>query len=418
MGLANLNILVSAGEVSGDLYAGQIIKALKEKTSAENIDLKVWGMGGEKLAKRNAEIIQDSSNLGIIGGIEIVKNLLFFKNLLDKFAEEIKLRQPDIALLIDYPGFNLRLCEIIRQNAPNCRIIYFVAPQVWAWGQSRIKKLPGLIDRLLVILPFEEELHKKAGSSVKYVGNPSAYYMNHLKDFDKTEIFDYFKLDPKKATIGIFPGSRNREIDFMLPIFLETAKILKAAREDIQFILVKSSNIKEEKFQKIFKKYNISQDMFISITGKSHFILKSIDLAWLTSGTVTLECACAGTPLILGYKEFPPFWKIFELISKVKNIGLPNIVAEEKVCPELLQEDCIPENWLNLTERFLSSREQWQNMKNELYEKIYLKLQPDLNPFENVSEEILKAYKLNMLCEKNKKYIQKRAEENSKQKSR
>jgi len=412
-----LKLFISSGEVSGDLYGSEIIKSLQDSYQNFNgIDeLEIFAMGGQKIKATGVEIIQDSTEMGIIGIIDILKKLFFFINLEIRILKELINRRPDVAVLIDYPGFHMRLAAKIKKYLPDCKILKFVAPQVWAWNESRIHKLPDLFDRLLVILPFEEELHKKAGSHAVYIGNPSAWYMKDLKlAEDKNNLLSDLGLDPKKKIIGIFPGSRNREIDLMLPVFLESGKLLLEKKSEVQFVLVQANSIKLEKIKNILKKQKFPIDAIrIADSEYNQLVMKLSDILWLTSGTVTMEAACAGTPSILGYKELKLFWKFFEFIKKTKFIGLPNIVAQEEIFPELLQDNCIPENWAELTSLWLNNPDILKQKRNHVREKVFEQLQPKLNPFKNTANEIFMNYRVSKLSKESAEKIKEIARKNS-----
>lgn len=410
-----LNLFICTGEVSADKYASNILDELYELTAESNLRFNIWGMGGKYLAKHeDVEIIQDSSKLGIIGLVDIIKNLYFFYQLEKRIKEELLKRKPNVALFIDYPGLNLRLAEFIKKEMPYCKVIYFIAPQVWAWNKKRIHKLPKLIDRLLTILPFEEELHKQHGTSAQYVGNPSMFTASQLDEVDPVKVREHYQLSQDKKLIGIFPGSRKREIQLMLPVLLQSAKLLAEQADNVQFVLVRASSIAQETIDKYFEKYNISQELIKVVEPDSNYIMqKTIDIAWLTSGTVTLECACMGVPLILGYKEIAIGWKLYEKIRHIEYIGLPNIIAGKLIYPELLQENNIPENWVNKTKQWLEDEELYSKQKELIKEHVINKLQEGKNPFEEVAKELIYANKMSHLESYNKMYMAERAQENS-----
>lgn len=412
-----VNLFVSAGEASGDKYGAEIINELKNKLKGKPQILSAWGMGGKDMKAAGVELLQDSSELGIIGVADLLKNLFFFVSLEKKIINEIKLRKPNVALLIDYPGFNLRIAKAIKKECPNCKVIFFVAPQVWAWNKKRINEIPNIIDRLLVILPFEEEMHLKAGTSTRFVGNPSYWYMKQIENFDRDEILLPCGIDrdanPNQRVIGIFPGSRNREIDFMLPVFLKAVMLLKRELPETEFVLVRAKTIKFDRIKNHFKRLRVPKDLIKILEPEaSHYMLRAVDIAWLTSGTVTLEAACAETPLMLGYKENPAFWMGYLFFRNISRIGLPNIIANEDVCPELLQDDCKPENWANLTRDWIERR-QLPAIKAELVQKVKEPIGFHGNPFENVASEVLLMHKINVLSKENQQHMRKRAEQNS-----
>lgn len=414
----SLNLFICTGEVSADKYASYILDELHEQNTG--LKFNVWGMGGKYLAQHSeVDIIQDSSELGIIGLVDIIKNIYFFYKLEQRIKEELLKRKPNVALFIDYPGLNLRLAEFIKKEMSYCKVVFFIAPQVWAWNKKRIHKIPKIIDRLLTILPFEEGLHKKHGTSAKYVGNPSMYTVSQLEEIDLVKARDHYNLAQDKKLIGIFPGSRKREIQLMLPVFLEAAKLLSKQQDNIQFVLVRASSIKQETIDKYFEKYNIPKDLITVIEPDNNYIVqKIIDIAWLTSGTVTLECACVGVPLILGYKEIALGWKLYEKIRHIEYIGLPNIIADKLICPELLQDNNIPENWVTKTQEWLESEELYNKQKELLQEHVIDKLEANRNPFLEVAQEIIYTNKMSHLESYNKMYMAERAQENSIQSSK
>jgi lipid-A-disaccharide synthase len=409
---------MSAGESSGDAHGAEVVHYL-HKIAPPDLRLTVWGMGGPRLREAAVDLIQDSSDLGVIGVADVLKKLPFFLNLEKRLLEEIKKRRPDVALLIDYPGLNLRLAAAIKKELPFCKVVFYVAPQVWAWNPGRLKKLPSLVDRLLVILPFEENLHKNAGTSCRFVGNPSAWSLANTPDFDRMSFLNELGLEADKPLVGIFPGSRNREIDFMLPVFLQAAKELKALWPDVQFVLVRANTISQEKLAQHFQKAEVNPNLIrVETSEKNYHLLKSIDVAWLTSGTVTLEAACAATPLILGYKENPFFFKGYLLLRQIDKIGLPNIISGEDLCPELLQEDCTPEKWVELTKTWLTSPETLRGISETLHKKITVPLQPGADPAITVAHEILMINQLNHLKLENEIHKKEQAHQNSQKTSR
>ncbi len=412
--IKNLNLFISAGESSGDAHGAEVVHSLKE-IAAPDLNMQMWGMGGPKLKEAQVELVQDSSSMGIIGIADVIKQLPQLWQVEKNLIAEIKARSPNVALLIDYPGMNLRLASAIKKAVPSCKVVFYVSPQVWAWNPGRLKTIPLLVDRLLTILPFEEQLHREAGTSARYVGNPSAWSLNHLYDVDKDQVIRACGLNPNQPVIGVFPGSRNREIDFMLPIFLQAAKQLKKQKPEVQFLMVRANTITEEKFAQAFREADIDKDLIkVETSEKNHYILKSVDIAWLTSGTVTLEAACAETPLILGYKENPIFFKGYTFLRLIDKIGLPNIIANEFVSPELLQDDCNPEKWVEITKDWLETPGKLEAVRKNLHEKVVIPMQTNVNPSLNVAHEILMIHQINCTSRDNQIHMREQAHSNSK----
>lgn len=415
MNLSKIRVFVSAGEVSGDKYASYILDSCKELIKDKELTLEAWGMGGSYL-KNHMEIIQDSTNMGIVGIVNIIKHLPFFWQLENKLKKLLLERQPDIALLVDYPGLNLRLAKFIRKHIPHCKITYFVAPQVWAWNKKRINLLPKIIDRLLVILPFEEKLHKDAGTSARYVGNPSAYILQSRPPIDKNSLYEKYNLDKNKKTIAIFPGSRNKEIKCMLPMFLQAAQDLIKLHDSVQFVMVQAPSIQDKIIKTYFDKHKIPKDLIKVLPSSENYNAMEIsDIGWLKSGTNTLECACTKTPLILGYKGSFLNWILYLILRRINYIGLPNIIANDKICPELLQNDCISKNWVDITNQWLSKPEILKEQSNKIQKQVLEKLNSQSSsPFQEVAKEIIHIAQANYMSLMNKSYVRERAPDETK----
>gem|GEM_PF-427266 len=395
-----LNIFISAGESSGDLHGAEIVKLLKENPNLKKQKIKIWGIGLKNLKKQGVQIIQDMSNLGIIGISGLLKNLFFFLRLEKKIIKQIKETKPDLAILIDYPGLNLRLAEKIKKSLSSCKVLFYSAPQVWAWNSKRKYKMAKIIDRLYPILPFEEEIHRQAGTKTLYLGNPSCHqaYL-HSKTFKRKNFLDSIKLDSRKTIIALCPGSRKRTCDFTLPVLLEAAKSIYERYSQTQFLLIRASSIEEKQLRSYFNKAEIKSDSkFIKIIDyQNNFdALASSLIVWTVSGTVSLETACLGTPMILGNLEsnfqawfFKTFIKInVPGLKNSKLIGLPNLVAGEQITPELFQEEFNITNFVEITSKWLSQPKTLEEIKEKFKEKVVKKLNPELNPAQGIVNDL------------------------------
>ena len=277
---------------------------------------------------------------------------------------------------------------------------------------ARINKLPKILDRLLCILPFEEELHNKAGTSTKYIGNPSMWLMSQTQDIDKFKAYEHLGLDIDRPVVGIFPGSRSREIDFMMPVYTQAIQESHEINANIQFILVKSHSIDSQQITK----YISGENIIITSQDSSYLVQLCADIVWAKSGTNSLESCCAGTPTIIGYKEWKIFWKVFEYIRYkeiTKYIGLPNIIAGYEICPELTQDKCTPENYIKITQSWLNNPDKLKSKKQELKDKLINKLTSSQEPFYQVAKEIIYTNQVAHSSIINKIYISERAKENS-----
>lgn len=395
--MKKLKLFVCAGESSGDLHAAHIIECLHKQLPSD-IDLEAWGMGGKNLQAQKIELIQDSTNLGVIGIAEILKKLFFFIGLEQRLIQEIKKRKPDFALLVDYPGLNLRLAKKIKEVLPSCKVLFYVAPQVWAWNKKRLYKIPKLVDKLYPILPFEEELHRQVGTNTKFLGNPSANVLSQLnKNFNRSEYLKSVNLDPALPVISLFPGSRPRTTLLVLPEMLQAIKLLNKKFPQVQFVLVKSSTADFAQISQIINQAELT-DYKLKVLDyqHNHSVLLSSTVSWMASGTVTLEGACANTPLIIGNRESWIYYLMFKHFIKInvtgfkdaRIIGLPNLIAGEIICPEILQHDCCAQQWAGITEEWLSNPKELARIKKDLKEKVIDKLQPELDPAYEIAKDI------------------------------
>ena len=323
------SILIIAGEASGDLHGGELIRFLKHKQP----DLDLFGIGGDEMANHGMDIIVHVRDMSFLGFFEVIKHLPFIRRVFRKMKKLMRDRHPDLVLLIDYPGFNLRFAAQARKM--RIPVLYYISPQVWAWGKRRIKKIARVVDKMLVIFPFEVDLYKKAGVDVEFVGHP-------LKDGVKVNttrkaFFKTLNLDPGKPTIGLLPGSRNQEISRLLPEMIAALHLLREKQPNLQFVLGKSPTLSDE----VYRPFLARDTSIQPIRGHTYEIMAHSDMVLVASGTATLETAILQTPMIILYKMSSLSFFIGRLLVKVRQIGLANIVAGKKVVPELLQKQAV-----------------------------------------------------------------------------
>ena len=359
-------IFLIAGEESGDIHGSNMIRQLQKLT-----DFSLYGTGGVRLKKLGQDQYFTSEEMTIIGFDGIIKNFSFILGMFKKLKSKIQEVKPDLIILIDYPGFNLRFAKKIKSL--NIPIIYYIAPQVWAWHYSRVKTIRRYIDKVYCILPFEEEIFKKEGIDAKYVGNPILDNIK-LKYSNKEDFFSILNLDSNKKTIGILPGSRKREILSLMPEIIKANKILK---DNYQFVLAKADSVEQNLIEQFILGSNIK------VSNYNYDVIAYSDIVWVCSGTASLETAFFKKPMIIMYtvSKFTEF--IGRILIKTKWIGLPNIVAQKKIVPELLQEAV---NSKNITETT-----KWLDQNYEAVEKqleIVSELFSSLNPSEKVAKEI------------------------------
>ncbi len=336
-------ILISAGELSGDMHAADLVKSVKKMTP----NAKFYGMGGDLMQKAGVELIIDANKLSIIGGLEIITKFAKIWQALRIMKQAILRDKPDLLLLVDYPGFNLRLAKIAKKAG--IKVLYFISPKVWAWNQGRVKIIKECVEMMAVIFPFEVAFYQKWQVPVKFVGNPLLKLVS--PKLYVTEARKLFKLDPNCKTIGLFPGSRLSEIKRLLPIMLKAAKILKEHRPDTQFLLSQASSIADKDLQPYLRSSAINMQV---ITDKNYDVMQVCDAIIAASGTTTLEIALMGIPLVIIYKMSWPEAKIAKHLIKIPFIGLCNILPNRKIAQELLQDDATPEKISQEIEKILS----------------------------------------------------------------
>jgi len=347
------NIFISAGEASGDIHATNLIKDLKKLSP----DLAFSGIGGKRMEEAGVNIIERMDKFSIIGVWEAIINLGHVHRIYNKIMKQLKAKKPDVAILIDYPGFNLTLAKALKRIGVK-KVVYYITPQVWVWGAFRINLIRKYVDKAVVILKFEEDLFKKHGVDVTFVGHPLLDHGMDKVSLDKKSL----NLDENKKIIALLPGSRKLEVTRMLPLMLKTADILKK-KSNVQFALLKSSGVDEEVYQNALKDSPLRLTVFSDDTARC---LSISDFVLTSSGTATLECAIMERPMIITYKTSFSTFLAFKLLSKTPFIGLVNIIAKKEVSPEVAQYDATPERLASRIFSIISSNEELNKQINDL----------------------------------------------------
>lgn len=355
-------IYIIAGEASGDLHGSNLVKELisqnKEiKTNAE-IDFRFWG--GDKMAEIiGKQPVKHISDLAFMGFLEVIANLgTILKNitLCKKDIEEFK---PDALLLIDYPGFNLRIAEWAKQKG--IKIYYYISPTVWAWKESRVYKIKKVVDHMFVILPFEKPFYDKFDYQVEYVGHP---LLDAINDYRKVQMKpeDFIEENnlSKKPIIALLPGSRKQEIRLKLPVMLEAVKNLS----NYQIIVAGAPSLDPSFYTEFMDTSTVR-----ILHGKTYDILSISEAAIVTSGTATLETALLGIPEVVCYKTSGISYAIAKRLVKIKFISLVNLIMDKEVVKELIQNECNSASIYKELKLILKHGENRENMLNE-YEKM------------------------------------------------
>ncbi|MDU4961173.1 MAG: lipid-A-disaccharide synthase [Sporomusaceae bacterium] len=326
-----MKIMLSVGEASGDLHGASVAAALKLLAP----DARLFGMGGKHMAAAGVEIVYDIADLGVIGIVEVVKNLPRLFRLRDMLAAVMDREKPDVLVVIDYPGFNTRLAKVAK--AKGIPVISYISPSAWAWGKGRAKEVAGIVNKVAAIFPFEADVYREAGADVVFVGHPLLDIVKPSMTCEEARRF--FGADAAKPLLLLLPGSRKQEIENLLPPMLDAAVRIRQQLPDCQFYLPVASTIPQEMLDALAA----SRGLPVSFTHEHTYDLMSIaDAAIAASGTVTLEAALLKLPSVIIYKVNSLTYYLGKLLVKIPDIGLPNIVAGRKILPELLQGDANP----------------------------------------------------------------------------
>ena len=350
-------IMVLTGEPSGDFHAGSLIRSMQRMDRC----LDISGIGGPCMKAAQVDIFFPIERLSAMGLTEVIFQFKHIKQAFDTFKYRLRTHPPDLIILIDYPGFNLRAAQYAKQKF-DIPIFYYITPKVWAWKESRLKQIKLYVDHAALIFPFEEKLYKKAKIPSTYVGNPLMDdYPEHLAKPFYTRSFltgppsligsglmesgngaCLDQKEPKGPVIGLLPGSRRAEITNLLDIMLKAALKINGTKKKSRFLISAASSLHSELIDKILSPYHHT-GLFEVIQGRPMEIFKRSDLLIAASGTVTLEAALCCLPTIIIYKMSTISHKIAKLLVKVKYAGLANLIAGREVMPELLQNDATPE---------------------------------------------------------------------------
>lgn len=325
-------ILISAGEASGDIHAAAVTAALKQLDSGTE----VFGMGGDALRAAGGEVLFDIKEHGVMGFIEVIKKLPALFRLRRDFARVMDERRPDALVIVDYPGFNMKLAKVAKEKG--IPVISYIAPSAWAWNKGRAKSVARLVNAVACIFPFEYDVYKEAGAPAVFVGHP---LLDIVKpSLPRAEAETLAGKREGRRLILLLPGSRLMEIEKMLPDLLAAAKILQQLLPDVDFALPRAGTIPAE----LLERQIAAAGVPVKVTeGNNYDIFSVADLALATSGTVTLEAALCGLGSVIVYRTSVISAFIARLVLNIPDIGLPNIVAGRRILPELLQEDFTPQ---------------------------------------------------------------------------
>ena len=369
--MSNKKIVIIAGEDSGDLHGAHLIKEMKKIDP----DFTFYGVGGDKMIGAGLNHIEHIKNLNVIGIVEVLKHYPRIKKIFNKTVSLIKELKPQQVILIDYPGFNMRLAkEVKKLGVP---ITYFILPQVWAWNRKRAAKLKNLCDKLISIIPFEKEWFEKRNIGVHFVGHPLISILD--KNFEKDFLHKKYNIDQNKKIVALMPGSRKSEIKKHWGIFLDTIKQLKAGgSHKIQPVLIQAPNVDVDSVP----------ENIITVKDNHYDALFSADVAIVCSGTATLETALLKCPMVVCYKLSSITWFLAKKMASVKHLSLVNLIVGKEVVRELLQNNMKPKNIVKEINYLLSEegKARWEKNHALLVSSIDTTRK---KPYQNAAKHIL-----------------------------
>ncbi len=340
------NVLIVAGEASGDAHGGRLVEAVLGKDSAINF----YGVGGANMRAAGVNIDIDAADLAVVGLWEVIAHRKVIFAALDNLKEKLRTSPPDLLLVIDYAEFNLKLAAYAKSLG--IKVLFYISPQVWAWRQGRVHKIKESVDVIAVIFNFEKEFYLKHNVPAKYVGHPLSH--NVKASTERNLFLKQYKINPQHKVLGLFPGSRKSEIKRLLPIILKSAEILKKNNPDLEFILPLASTLSKQDITPFLSTSLLNIQV---IKDDAFNVMNACDAIVTVSGTVTLEIALIGTPLIIINKVSWLTYLIVKRMIKIPYIGLCNIVAGKQIAQELIQADATPNNIAEHLSVLLSNKE-------------------------------------------------------------
>ena len=369
---------IIAGEASGDLHASNLVAEIKKKDKKAEFR----GCGGDRMKGVGVDLLMHYRTMAYMGFIEVAVNLRKVLGNISKVKKDIVEYQPDAVILVDYPGFNFRIADFAHEKG--FKVLYYISPQVWAWKRRRVKKVKRSVDKMLVILPFEEEFYKRYGVDVTYVGNPLLDEMAKFGTANRSIFLRQNSLGEKREIIALLPGSRKQEIKRMLPVMLKVVPHFP----EYQFVIAGVSSIDKSLYKSIM---GVS-DAFL-VVDQTYELLQNASAALVTSGTATLETAWFTVPEVVCYKANWLSYRLAKWMIKVNYISLVNLVMEKEVVKELIQSDLTEDNLVKEMDLLLHNGKRQRRLLED-YEELKDRL-GNAGASEQAAEIVCEALKLN-----------------------
>ena len=350
-------LFIIACEPSGDTHAAHLLDEIKKI----HPDLELRGLGGPKLKSAGVKLIYDMTTISALGFGDVIRQYFKYLKIFNSALEEVERFKPDALILVDSPAFNLRFAKKIKKRYP---VLYYISPQIWAWGWRRIKVIRRTITKMLVALPFEEAMYREQDVPVDFVGHPLLDQIPPPEP--KMKFREMLNIPDKKKAIGLIPGSREKEVRRILPLMLESADKIRKLIPEASFFLTRAPNIELGIYQELMARH---PGLKVTLCEQNlHDVIRALDFALITSGTVTLEAALLGTPYFLLYKASWSTYFLGKHLIRVPFLGLVNLLAERKVIPEFIQSDIHPETIAHETKVLFGNPELYEKMKSDFEE--------------------------------------------------
>ena len=350
-----LKIMVSAGEISGDMHAAAVLKKVKEKRP----EVEIFGMGSTALKDLGAEILIDPTEISTIGYIEAFKNIRQHYKHLKKMKKLLKERKPDLVFLVDYSAFNMKLAKACSKEG--IKAVNYFPPSAWVYNKRRAGKMAAYGTHIAAVFPMERDVYREAGADVTFVGHP---LLDIVKaEEDAAAIKKDFGIKEKKKVIGLFPGSRRGEIEAMLPEFLKAAEKLDQNYSDLEFVLAAAEGISDDFLDQFISKSKLELRV---VRENNYRLMEAAHFLITASGTTSLEAAILTTPHIVCYKAALTTYLLAKYVFKLKFVGLPNIIADKEIVPELLQKEMNAGNIYKTAEEWLDYKALLKDIENKL----------------------------------------------------
>ncbi|MBL7003917.1 MAG: lipid-A-disaccharide synthase [Gammaproteobacteria bacterium] len=352
------HIMLLAGEASGDQHGAEMALELLKS----NPELKLTGMGSQEMKGAGVSVFFDSASIAVMGIVEIAKHWGDIKIAMKLVKQQLEETKPDLLVCIDYPEFNLKMAN--HAKSLGIKVLFYISPQVWAWRPKRVKKIGRRIDHMAVIFPFEVDFYQQHGIPVTYVGHPLVDTVP--KALPLLDAQAEVNIPNKKITIGLFPGSRQSELERLLPTLLDSAELLaKQYQNEIQFVLPVAKTLDVKKIEESIKSSGVT---VLLKEGHVHSVINSCDAIISCSGTVTLEIALLGVPLCVVYKMSWLSHQIMSRLMIIDHFSLVNIVAKQEIVKEMLQDQATPENIVKEVSRLINDKAYAQQVKKGLHD--------------------------------------------------